>query len=74
MNPMGWADWMQVNLSLEDELMLEKQAREIRRNEDPCVTAELCAGLLKSAHIQGILLKQAVGRIIELEATLVSID
>jgi hypothetical protein len=74
MNPMGWADWMQVNLPLEDELMLEKQAREIRRNEDPCITAELCADLYKSAHIQNILLKQAVGRIIELEATLVSID
>lgn len=71
---MGWADWMQVNLTLEEELLLEKQVREIKRNEDPSTTADLCAVLAKSIFLKDVLLKQAVGRIIELEATLATLD
>ena len=31
---MAWADWMVVELSLEDELQLERQARAILSHDD----------------------------------------
>lgn len=64
---MGWADWMVVNLSLEDELQLERQARAILQHDDPDEIAKLCFSLVKQTHYQQILLNQAVGRITELE-------
>lgn len=64
---MGWADWMVVNLSLEDELQLERQARAILHHDDHDEIAKLCFSLVKQTHYQQILLNQAVGRITELE-------
>lgn len=64
---MGWADWMVVNMSLEDELQLERQARAILHHDDHAEIAELCFSLIKQTHYQQILLSQAVGRITELE-------
>jgi hypothetical protein len=64
---MGWADWMIVKLSLEDELHLEREAREVLTHHDGKMVAELCAQLIKQNKHQQILLKQAVGRITELE-------
>lgn len=64
---MGWADWMVVNLSLEDELQLEREARHVLTHHDAEEVKKLCAQLVKQTHHQQQLLKQAVGRIAELE-------
>lgn len=64
---MGWADWMVINLTLEDELQLERQARAVLNHDDRDEVAELCFQLIKQTHYQQILLNQAVGRITELE-------
>lgn len=65
---MGWADWMVVNLSLEDELQLERDSRQVLTHHDHEQVAQLCAQLMKQNHHQQQLLKQAVGRITELES------
>ena len=65
---MAWADWMVVNLSLEDELQLEREARAILYHDDHDQIAKLCFQLVKQTHYQQKLLSQAVGRITELEA------
>lgn len=64
---MAWADWMVVNLSLEEQLQLERQARAVLSHDDHKEIAELCFQLVKQTHYQQILLKQAVGRVTELE-------
>lgn len=64
---MGWADWMVVNLSIEDELQLEREARAVLHHDDRDEVAEICFQLIKQTHYQQILLNQAVGRITELE-------
>lgn len=64
---MAWADWMVVELSLEDELQLEREARAILSHDDHSEIARLCSTLVKQARYQQILLTQAVDRITELE-------
>jgi len=65
---MAWADWMVVNLTLEEQLQLEREARSVLSHDDQEKVAQLCFQLIKQAHYQQILLNQAVGRITELEA------
>jgi hypothetical protein len=70
---MSWAQWMVVELPLEDQLSLEKQSRIALLHDDTEQVRKLCAQLIKQNHMQQILLKQAVGRIMELEATVASL-
>jgi len=65
---MSWAQWMVVELPLEEQLSLEKQSRIALLHDDTERVRKLCAQLIKQNHMQQILLKQAVGRIMELEA------
>ena len=65
---MGWADWMVVNQSLEEELQLERSVREIQSCEDVDVLVGLCVALTRQSWHQGKLLKQAVGHIAERDA------
>ena len=73
-NPMGWADWMVVDQSLEEELELERSVREVNNCQDEEVLKQLCAGLVRQSWHQGKLLSQAVGRIGELDAKLATWD
>ena len=73
-NPMGWADWMMVNQTLEEELEVERSVREVHNCQDEEVLKELCAGLVRQSWHQGKLLSQAVGRIGELDAKLATWD
>lgn len=73
-NPMGWADWMVVDQSLEEELELERSVREVNNCDDEEVLKQLCAGLVRQSWHQGKLLSQAVGRIGELDAKLATWD
>lgn len=64
---MAWADWMVVDLTLEEQLQLEREARAVLSHDDGEEVARLCFQLIKQTHYQQILLNQAVGRITELE-------
>ena len=66
---MGWADWMIVDLPLEEQLTVEQQIRAAKNCEDVDEVRELCGQLLRSATMQKTLLRQAVSRIAELEQT-----
>jgi hypothetical protein len=66
---MGWADWMIVELTIEEELHLEQTVREIQHCDDPKALAKLCVALTKQQWHQSRLLKQAVGHIASLDAT-----
>ena len=59
--------WMVVDLPLEEQLALEKHVRAARDCGDVDEIKELCGDLLKQSVMQKNLLRQAVGRIAELE-------
>ena len=65
---MGWADWMIVNQSLEEELALEKSVRDVQSCTDGDALKALCVSLVRTNWHQSKLLKQAVGHIGELDA------
>ncbi|QDP66391.1 MAG: hypothetical protein Unbinned1819contig1001_37 [Prokaryotic dsDNA virus sp.] len=65
---MGWADWMIVNQSLEEELELERSVREVEGCADVEILKGLTVALVRQHWHQTRLLKQAVGRVAELDA------
>ena len=65
---MGWADWMVVDQSLEEELELEKNVRDVQSCSDRDALQELCVSLVRTNWHQAKLLQQAVGHIAELDA------
>ena len=71
---MGWADWMVVNQSLEEELELERNVRDVQGCSDESALRALCVSLVRTNWHQAKLLRQAVGHIGELDASVVSSD
>jgi hypothetical protein len=71
---MGWADWMVVNQSLEEELELERNVREVQSCGDEDALKALCVSLVRTNWHQAKLLRQAVGHIGELDASIVASD
>ena len=71
---MGWTDWMVVNQSLEEELELERNVRDVQGCSDESALKELCVSLVRTNWHQAKLLKQAVGHIGELDASIVASD
>ena len=65
---MGWAEWMVVNQSLEEELELERNVRDVQNCSDENALKTLCVSLVRTNWHQAKLLKQAVGHIGELDA------
>ena len=65
---MGWADWMIVNQSLEEELELEKNVRDVKNCTDEDALKSLCVSLVRTNWHQQKMLRQAVGHIGELDA------
>ena len=65
---MGWADWMVINQSLEEELELEKNIRDVQSCSDRDALQELCVSLVRTNWHQAKMLQQAVGHIAELDA------
>jgi len=65
---MSWAQWMIVELPVEEQLTLEKHARMPLHQGSIDQVRQLCSSLIRQNHMQQQLLKQATGRIIELEA------
>ena len=64
---MAWADWMVVKQTLEEELNLERQVRGICETEDLHTLQQLCSALTRQNWHYSKLLKQAVGRVAELD-------
>ena len=71
---MGWADWMVVNQTLEEELEVERSVREVNNCQDEEALKMLCSALVRQSWHQSKLLSQAVGRIGELDAKLACWD
>jgi hypothetical protein len=71
---MGWADWMVINQSLEEELELERNVRDVQGCSDESALKALCVSLVRTNWHQAKLLRQAVGHIGELDASMVSSD
>ena len=71
---MGWADWMVVNQSLEEELELERSVRDVQGCTDEDALKTLCVSLVRTNWHQAKLLRQAVGHIGEWDASMVASD
>jgi hypothetical protein len=71
---MGWADWMIVNQSLEEELELERSVREVQNCGDDDALRALCVSLVRTNWHQGKLLSQAVAHIGEIDASMSCAD
>ena len=72
--PMGWADWMVVDQTLEEELEVERSVREVNSCRDEEALKMLCSALVRQNFHQSKLLSQSVGRISELEAKIATWD
>ena len=59
--------WMQVEFTLQEELRMEQQARELLTATNHQEVAKLAASLVKQAAYQQKLLQQAVRYVAELE-------
>ncbi len=59
---------MVITQSLEEELELEKNVREVQSCSDRDALQELCVSLVRTNWHQAKLLQQAVGHIAELDA------
>lgn len=71
---MGWSEWMVVQRTVEQDLEIEKAARIPLHHDDAQAVRELCSKLVRHSMMQDMLVKQALGRIIELEAMLMASD
>ena len=71
---MGWADWMVVEQSLEEELELERNVRDVWNCSDEDALKSLCVSLVRTNWHQAKLLRQAVGHIGELDASIACSD
>ena len=65
---------MVVNQSLEEELELERNVRDVQGCSDESALKALCVSLVRTNWHQAKLLRQAVGHIGELDASIVSSD
>ena len=64
----SWAKWMVVELSLEQQLMIEAGTRELKKQDPDEELVEVAVSLLQQNAIQSQLIKQCVEKISELEA------
>tara|TARA_A100001201_G_scaffold130468_1_gene116272 strand:- start:257 stop:466 length:210 start_codon:yes stop_codon:yes gene_type:complete len=62
-------EWMVVTQSLEEELELEKNVRDVQNCSDRDALQELCVSLVRTNWHQAKLLQQAVGHIAELDSS-----
>ena len=67
----AWADWLVVELTLEQQLMIEAGTRELKSQKPDEELKDVAVSLLKQNAIQSQMLKQCVEKIAELEAKIV---
>ena len=61
---MGWADWMIVNQSLEEELELERNVRDVQSCTDGDALKALCVSLVRTNWHQAKLLNKQWGTLV----------
>tara|TARA_R100000030_G_scaffold74720_1_gene57884 strand:+ start:237 stop:446 length:210 start_codon:yes stop_codon:yes gene_type:complete len=66
-------EWMVVTQSLEEELELEKNVRDVQNCSDRDALQELCISLVRTNWHQAKLLQQAVGHIAELDSSVAAL-
>ena len=66
-------EWMVVTQSLEEELELEKNVRDVQNCSDQDALQELCVSLVRTNWHQAKLLQQAVGHIAELDSSVAAL-
>tara|TARA_R100001224_G_C3884245_1_gene102646 strand:+ start:96 stop:305 length:210 start_codon:yes stop_codon:yes gene_type:complete len=66
-------EWMVVTQSLEEELELEKNVRDVQNCSDRDALQELCVSLVRTNWHQAKLLQQAVGHIAELDSSVAAL-
>ena len=71
-NTVSWAKWLVVEMTHEQAFQLEADSRAIMEDENHKEVALLCSALTKQNFYQKQVINQAVERIAELEARLVS--
>ena len=71
---MAWNEWMVVTQSLEEELELERNVRDVQGCSDENALKALCVSLVRTNWHQAKLLKQAVGHIGQLDASMTCSD
>ena len=71
---MGWADWMIIEQSLEEELQLEKIVREIKGCNDKDVLMQLCVAMAQQNWHHSKMLRQAVNHIASMDSVLMPSD
>ena len=64
---------MVVNQSLEEELELERNVRDVQNCSDRDALQELCVSLVRTNWHQAKLLQQAVGHIAELDSSVAAL-
>jgi hypothetical protein len=64
---MAWGQWMVVELSLEEQLEIEKSVRCAMASSDHQSIAKLCGALIRQNDYQTRLLKQATAHIAQIE-------
>ena len=64
---MAWGSWMVVQLSVEEELKLERSVRELQNQITDEKVGRLCGSLLKQSYFYQQLVRQAVHHIATLE-------
>jgi len=67
---MSWNDWMTSKLTIEEELRLEKQVRQVEKCTDLDTLQSLCAAMTRQNYHYQQLLKQAVLEMAEMDAKL----
>lgn len=65
---MNNTDWLVVNFSLEEKLIIERRARSVICHDNEAEVAKLCAQLIRQSAFQERLLAQATNHIACLEA------
>jgi hypothetical protein len=60
---MNFQDWLDVKFTPEEELSIEKEAFDLKKQEDPEHVLHTCVALLKQSRYQSKLLERAVNRI-----------
>jgi len=66
--------WMIAELTLHEELMMERSIRSVDSTEDVDQVKGLCAALIRQGFHQRKLLSQAVSRIAEMDAQLACLE
>tara|TARA_A100001201_G_scaffold129273_1_gene114600 strand:+ start:1193 stop:1390 length:198 start_codon:yes stop_codon:yes gene_type:complete len=63
-------EWMIITQSIEEELQLERTVREIQHCDDLETLSQLCVAMARQQWHQSKLLKQAVGHIASIDASI----